>query len=91
MAEMDTSNKLEEMRKGSVAAVDITDAHGRNRKINVSELNEADLALAEQFGYHPVLMPFSYPSKQQFPIATSFTYTMRCTGLQAGVWIPFKL
>ena len=62
MAEMDSPSKLEETRKGSVGAVEITDAHGRTRKIDVSELNEADLALAEQFGYHPVYKPFSYSS-----------------------------
>lgn len=44
----------EQLRKRDVGAVEITDAHGRRKTIDVADLNEADLALAEQFGYHPV-------------------------------------
>ena len=39
-------------RKGS--AVEIMDDHGRRRTVQLDELNEADRALAEKFGYKPV-------------------------------------
>ena len=41
---------VEGARHGSVTSVD---ANGRQRTVDVSELDEADLALAE-FGYHAV-------------------------------------
>ena len=41
---------VEGARHGSVTSVD---AHGRNRTVDISELDDADLALAE-FGYHAV-------------------------------------
>ena len=44
----------EQLRKRSAGAVEISDAHGRRRTIDVSQLNDADLALADKFGYHPV-------------------------------------
>ena len=47
------AQKLAQLRKGSVGAIEIDD-HGRRRTIDVADLNEADLALAQQFGYHPV-------------------------------------
>lgn len=39
-------------RKGS--AVEITDDYGRHSTLQLDELNEADRALAEKFGYKPV-------------------------------------
>ena len=48
------AHKVEDMRKRSVGAIEVNDPHGRRRTIDVADLNEADLALAEQFGYHPV-------------------------------------
>jgi hypothetical protein len=53
MAEIQTPG-IQEMRKRSVGAVELKDAHGRKRTIDLAQLNEEDLALAEQFGYHPV-------------------------------------
>ena len=49
-----TSNKISDLRQGSVTAVELTDAHGRRRTINISELDDADLDLADKFGYNPV-------------------------------------
>ena len=45
-------------RKRSVAALELgTDEKGRRNTIQVDELNVADRALAEQFGYKPVRLP----------------------------------
>jgi hypothetical protein len=49
------STALEEgnvVRKGS--AIEIQDGSGRRRTVQLDELNEADRALAEKFGYKPV-------------------------------------
>ena len=50
----DEAYKVEDLRKRSVGAIQVNDPHGRRRTIDVADLNEADLMLAEQFGYHPV-------------------------------------
>jgi len=42
------------MRKRSAGNVDIQDEHGRRRTVALDELNDADRALAEKFGYKPV-------------------------------------
>lgn len=71
---MNTSKaELEGVRHGSVTAVD---AHGRKRTVDASELNEADLALAE-FGYHAVryISP-TFKDENSFPFSESTkTYT----------------
>lgn len=41
-------------RNHSVTAIDFTDSHGRRRTVQIDELNTADAALAEKFGYKPV-------------------------------------
>ena len=43
-----------ELRRRSVGTVEITDGRGRRRTVQLDELNEADRALAAQFGYKPV-------------------------------------
>ena len=44
-----------DLRKRSVAAIELQDAQGRRRNtIQIEELSEADRALAEKFGYNPV-------------------------------------
>jgi len=43
-----------QMRKRSAGQVDLQDEHGRRRTVALDELNDADRALAEKFGYKPV-------------------------------------
>lgn len=43
-----------QMRKRSAGAVEILDDNGRRRTVQLGDLNEADRALAEKFGYKPV-------------------------------------
>lgn len=43
-----------ELRRHSVGTVEIQDAKGRRRTVQLDELNAADRALAEEFGYKPV-------------------------------------
>ena len=57
----DEAHKVEDLRKRSVGAIEVNDPQGRRRTIDVSNLNEADLALAEQFGYHPVRRLVYFP------------------------------
>lgn len=45
---------VEHRRKGSVAAIELTDDKGRRRTVQLDELNAADRELAEKFGYKPV-------------------------------------
>jgi hypothetical protein len=42
------------MRRRSVGTIEMTDDKGRRKTVQLDELNEADRALAEQFGYKPV-------------------------------------
>jgi hypothetical protein len=42
------------MRRRSNGTVEMTDDKGRRKTVQLDELNEADRALAEQFGYKPV-------------------------------------
>lgn len=43
-----------QLRKRSIGTVEFQDASGRRKTVQLDELNEADRALAEQFGYKPV-------------------------------------
>lgn len=43
-----------QVRRRSVTAVEIVDKGGRRKTVQLAELNSADRALAEQFGYKPV-------------------------------------
>ncbi len=47
---IDTGN----LRRQSVGTVEIQDASGRRRTVQLDELSAEDRALAEQFGYKPV-------------------------------------
>ena len=42
------------LRRRSMGSVELTDKSGRRRTVQLDELNEADRALAEKFGYKPV-------------------------------------
>jgi len=43
-----------QMRKRSQGVVELQDENGRRKTVQLDELNDADRALAEQFGYKPV-------------------------------------
>lgn len=43
-----------DLRRRSDGQVEINGPDGRRRTVDLSELNEADRALAEKFGYKPV-------------------------------------
>lgn len=43
-----------DLRRHSIGTVEIQDAQGRRKTVQLDELNAADRALAEQFGYKPV-------------------------------------
>ena len=47
-----------DLRKRSVGTIELQDGRGRRHTVQVEDLSEADRALAEQFGYKPVRMPF---------------------------------
>ena len=52
------------LRKRSVGTVEIQDDQGRRKTVQLDELNEADRALAEQFGYKPVSADWSLRSEK---------------------------
>jgi hypothetical protein len=41
-------------RKGSVAAVELVDSHGRRKTVHLDGMTDADRELAEKYGYKPV-------------------------------------
>jgi hypothetical protein len=43
----------DQLRKRSVAAIEMKDPSGRRRTIQLDELGDADRELAEKFGYAP--------------------------------------
>lgn len=42
------------LRKRSIGTVEINDAQGHTKTVDVNELSEADKKLAAEFGYKPV-------------------------------------
>ena len=42
------------LRRRSIGTVEINGPDGRRKTVDLSELNDADRQLAEQFGYKPV-------------------------------------
>lgn len=42
------------LRRRSVGTIEINDASGRRKTVQLDELTDADKALAEKFGYKPV-------------------------------------
>lgn len=83
-------------RKSSVGAVEITGPGGQTRMVAVDELNEADRALAAEFGYKPVFKrEFGYLSSFSFAVsisglfstvATTFSYPLYAGGSASAVW-----
>jgi len=56
--------KESQMRKRSQGVVELQDENGRRKTVQLDELNDADRALAEQFGYKPVRGLDCSPEKQ---------------------------
>ncbi|KIW73982.1 hypothetical protein PV04_02055 [Phialophora macrospora] len=85
-----------ELRRHSVGTVEIQDAKGRRRTVQLDELNAADRALAEQFGYKPVFKrEFGYLSTFSFAVsisglfattATTFIFPLEAGGSASVVW-----
>lgn len=84
------------LRRQSVGQIEINGPDGRRRTVDLSELNEADRALAEQFGYKPVFRrEFGYLSAFSFAVsisglfatvATTFSYPLYAGGSASAVW-----
>ena len=45
---------VDDVRRNSAGAVEITDDKGRRKTVQLEELSAADRELAEKFGYKPV-------------------------------------
>ncbi|KAF2863179.1 amino acid transporter [Piedraia hortae CBS 480.64] len=83
-------------RRQSVSTVEMRDRDGAVRVLSIDELNEADQALAAEFGYKPVFQrEFGYWSSFSFAvsisglfstIATTFSYPLSAGGSASAVW-----
>ena len=83
-------------RKESVASVEIQGPNGQVRTVAIDELNEADRALAAEFGYKPVFKrEFGYMAAFSFAvsisgtfstIATTLSYPLYAGGSASAVW-----
>ncbi|KAF2141368.1 uncharacterized protein K452DRAFT_228707 [Aplosporella prunicola CBS 121167] len=92
------SERAANLRARNIADVESpANSHGRKRSIiTIDELNEADKALAEQFGYKPVFKrEFGYLSTFSFAVsisglfatvATTFSFPITAGGSSAAVW-----
>lgn len=76
--------------------VEITGPNGTTRTVNLQELSQADVQLAEQFGYKPVFKrEFGYLSTFSFAVSisglfstimTTFIFPLEAGGSAAAVW-----
>ncbi|KAK1078242.1 polyamine transporter tpo5 [Friedmanniomyces endolithicus] len=83
-------------RKSSVGAVEIQGPNGVVKTVNLEGLDEADRALAAEFGYKPVFKrEFGYLSTFSFAVsisglfstvATTFSYPLYAGGSASAVW-----
>ena len=83
-------------RKDSVGTVEIRGQDGAVRTVNMDQLNDADKALAAEFGYKPVFKrEFGYLSTFSFAVsisglfatvATTFVYPLEAGGSASAVW-----
>ena len=55
------------------AIIELPDASGRVRQVSVADLNEADKALAAEFGYKPVF-------KREFGYFSAFSFAVSISG-----------
>ena len=83
-------------RKSSMGSVEIQGRDGAVRTVDIDDLNEADRALAAEFGYKPVFKrEFGYLSTFSFAvsisglfstIATTFSFPLTAGGSSSAVW-----
>ncbi|TKA69822.1 hypothetical protein B0A55_07506 [Friedmanniomyces simplex] len=83
-------------RKSSVGAIELQGPNGVVKTVNLEELDEADRALAAEFGYKPVFKrEFGYLSTFSFAVsisglfstvATTFSYPLYAGGSASAVW-----
>lgn len=66
---MPTDGNAHNLRKRSVAAIELEDGSGRRNTIQIEDLSEADRALAEKFGYNPVRI-FRFIAPRELPSIT---------------------
>ena len=86
----------EEIGRRKSSIIEFTGPHGETRRVSVGELNDADRALAAEFGYKPVFKrEFGYLSSFSFAVsisglfstvATTFSYPLNAGGASAAVW-----
>ncbi|TAQ84802.1 hypothetical protein B7494_g6868 [Chlorociboria aeruginascens] len=69
-------------RKRATGVVDIVDASGERRILNLEELSDADAQLAAQFGYNPVF-------KREFGYLSTFSFAVSISGLFATIMTTF--
>ena len=80
----------------SLSMLELPGPDGRRRSVAVEDLNEADRALAAEFGYKPVFKrEFGYLSSFSFAVsisglfstvATTFVYPLTAGGSASAVW-----
>ncbi|KAF2767719.1 amino acid transporter [Teratosphaeria nubilosa] len=83
-------------RKQSVGTVELQSPGGVVKTVNIEEMNDADRALAAEFGYKPVFKrEFGYLSSFSFAVsisglfatvATTFSYPLNAGGSASAVW-----
>ena len=81
-------------RKSSI--IEFQGPNGEVRRVSIGELNDADKALAAEFGYKPVFKrEFGYLSSFSFAVsisglfatvATTFSYPLNAGGAASAVW-----
>ncbi|RDL42301.1 Uncharacterized protein BP5553_02280 [Venustampulla echinocandica] len=86
-------------RKRSTGLVEIHDASGHTKRVNLEEMSDADAQLAAQFGYKPVFKrEFGYLSTFSFAVSisglfattmTTFSYPLYAGGSASVVWCWF--
>ncbi|KAF2090345.1 amino acid transporter [Saccharata proteae CBS 121410] len=84
------------LRKRSVGTIEVPPELTNNGELHLDDLNEADKALAAEFGYKPVFKrEFGYLSTFSFAVsisglfatvATTFSYPLSAGGSSAAVW-----
>ncbi|EME47253.1 hypothetical protein DOTSEDRAFT_69259 [Dothistroma septosporum NZE10] len=94
---MNTPDALRETRrKSSIGTVEVQGRRGTVQTVNIEDLNDADRALAAEFGYKPVFKrEFGYLSTFSFAVsisglfstvATTFSYPLAAGGSASAVW-----
>ena len=96
MAENSKDTKDLRQRKTHVGTVELQNADGQRKTVNLEELTESDAELAAKFGYKPVFKrEFGYLSTFSFAVSisglfssvsTTFVYSLSAGGASSVVW-----